>query len=53
LVAAGVPAPWPDALPALDLEVAKGALFDDDRVLSKLIGRPTTSLADAVSAALA
>lgn len=52
LVAAGVPAPWPDALPALDAEVAKGALFDDGRVLSKLIGRPTTSLADAVAAAL-
>lgn len=52
LVAAGVPAPWPDALPALDAEVAKGELFDDGRVLSKLIGRPTTSLADAVAAAL-
>lgn len=53
LVAAGVPAPWPDALPALDVEAGKGALFDDGRVLSKLIGRPTTSLADAVTAALA
>lgn len=53
LVAAGVPAPWPDALPALDVEAGKGALFDDGRVLSKLIGRPTTSLADAVAAALA
>ncbi|WP_132998806.1 SDR family oxidoreductase [Luteimonas arsenica] len=52
LVAAGVPAPWPDALPALDVEAGKGALFDDGRALSKLIGRPTTSLADAVSAAL-
>ena len=53
LVAAGVPAPWPDALPAIDVEAGKGALFDDGRVLSKLIGRPTTSLADAVAAALA
>ena len=53
LVAAGVPAPWPDALPALDVEAGKGALFDDGRVLSTLIGRPTTSLADAVAAALA
>ena len=53
LTAAGVPAPWPDALPSLDLEVAKGALFDEGRVLSKLIGRPTTSLKDAVAAALA
>lgn len=53
LTAAGVPAPWPDALPSIDLEVAKGALFDDGRTLSKLIGRPTTLLADSVAAALA
>lgn len=53
LTAAGVPAPWPDALPSIDLEAAKGALFDDGRVLSKLIGRPTTSLKDSVAAALA
>ncbi len=52
LAAAGVPAPWPDALPAFDVEAAKGALFDDGRVLSKLIGRPTTSLKDSVAAAL-
>lgn len=52
LVAAGVPAPWPEALPLLDAEAAKGALFDDSRVLSKLIGRPTTSLKDSVAAAL-
>jgi len=52
LTDAGVPAPWPEALAAIDLEVAKGALFDDSRVLSKLIGRPTTTLADSVAAAL-
>lgn len=52
LVAAGVPAPWPEALPLLDAEAAKGALFDDSQVLSKLIGRPTTSLKDSVAAAL-
>lgn len=52
LTAAGVPAPWPDALPAIDVEVAKGALFDDSNVLSKLIGRPTTSLKAAVADAL-
>jgi len=52
LTGAGVPAPWPEALAAIDLEVAKGALFDDSRVLSKLIGRPTTSLASSVAAAL-
>lgn len=52
LLAAGVPAPWPQVLPALDVEAGKGALFDASRTLSGLIGRPTTSLADAVAAAL-
>ena len=31
---------------------AEGALFDDSRALSGLIGRPTTPLADVVRAAL-
>ena len=53
LVAAGVPAPWPEALPALDVEAAKGALFHEGHELSTLIGRPTTPLKDAVAAALA
>lgn len=52
LIAAGVPTLWAQALPALDIEAAKGALFDDGHVLSKLIGRPTTSLRDSVAAAL-
>jgi NAD(P)H dehydrogenase (quinone) len=52
LTSAGVPAPWPEALAAIDVEVAKGALFDESRVLSKLIGRPTTPLASCVAAAL-
>jgi NAD(P)H dehydrogenase (quinone) len=52
LAAAGVPAPWPEALAAIDVEVAKGALFDDGKTLSKLIGRPTTPLASCVAAAL-
>lgn len=52
LTAAGVPAPWPEVLASSDAEAAKGALFDDSRVLSKLIGRPTTSLKDSVAAAL-
>lgn len=52
LIAAGVPAPWPQALPALDVEAAKGALFDDGHVLAKLIGRSTTSLKESVAAAL-
>ncbi len=52
LAGAGVPAPWPQALAAFDVEAAKGALFDDGRALSKLIGRPTTPLKDSVAAAL-
>jgi NAD(P)H dehydrogenase (quinone) len=46
----------PDAIAALlqdsDTGVSKGALFDDGHQLSKLIGRPTTSLATAVAAAM-
>lgn len=53
LTAAGLPAPWPQALASFDVEAGKGALFDDSRVLSKLIGRPTTSLKESVAAALA
>lgn len=49
---AGLPAPWPEALAAIDVEVSKGALFDDGRALSSLIGRPTTPLAVSVAAAL-
>ncbi len=52
LTAAGVPAPWPEALPSFDVEAAKGALFDDSRELSRLIGRPTTPLSESVATAL-
>lgn len=52
LTTAGLPAPWPEALASFDVEAAKGALFDDSHELSKLIGRPTTSLRDSVAAAL-
>jgi len=52
LIKAGLP----EAIAALyadsDTGVSKGALFDDGHQLSKLIGRPTTSLATAVSAAM-
>jgi NAD(P)H dehydrogenase (quinone) len=47
----------PEAIAALladsDTGVSKGALFDDGHQLSKLIGRPTTSLSTAVAAAMA
>ncbi|WP_353739215.1 SDR family oxidoreductase [Sphingomonas sp. NIBR02145] len=50
LTGAGVPAPFAEMLAGWDVEIAQGALFDDGRVLSKLTGHPTTSLADAVKA---
>lgn len=41
------------AIAGWDAEVAKGALESDDTTLSRLIGRPTTPLAEVVKAALA
>lgn len=35
-----------------DVAASKGALFDESRQLSKLIGRPTTLLATSVKAAI-
>ena len=32
-----------------DVGASKGGLFDDSKTLSKLIGRPTTTLAESVS----
>lgn len=52
LVNVGLPAPLADLIADSDAQAAKGALFDDSRTLSKLIGRPTIALADAVKAAL-
>jgi NAD(P)H dehydrogenase (quinone) len=49
---AGLPAAIADLLAAWDIDASHGALFDDGRQLSALIGRPTTPLADAVRAAL-
>jgi NAD(P)H dehydrogenase (quinone) len=48
----GLPEGVADGLAAWDVDASNGALFDDDRQLSKLIGRPTTPLADAVAAAI-
>ncbi len=42
LKGAGLPAPVADMLAESDAKAAKGSLFDDSRVLSGLIGRPTT-----------
>lgn len=48
----GVPAPWPAILSESSAKSARGALFDDSRTLSALIGRPTTPLADSVKVAI-
>ncbi len=52
LLAAGLPEGLAAMLANSDVGASKGGLFDDSRTLSKLIGRPTTSLAESVSAAL-
>lgn len=52
LVAAGLPAPHAEAFADSDRGVAAGELYDNSRTLSTLIGRPTTTLSDAVKAAL-
>jgi NAD(P)H dehydrogenase (quinone) len=52
LVKAGLPEAVAAMLADSDTGVSKGALFDDGHQLSKLIGRPTTSLATAVAAVI-
>lgn len=48
----GLPEGLADAIALFDVGAAEDGLFDDGRQLSKLIGRPTTPLADAVAAVL-
>ncbi|NVI83763.1 SDR family oxidoreductase [Janthinobacterium sp. BJB401] len=52
LVSVGVPEGFADLLADSDAGAAKGGLEDHGKQLSALIGRPTTSLHDAVKAAL-
>ena len=52
LVSVGVPEGFADLLADSDAGAAKGGLEDNGRQLSALIGRPTTSLLEAVKAAL-
>lgn len=52
LAKAGLPAPFAELIASSDRSAAEGALFDSGRELSKLIGRPTTPLADSVRVAL-
>jgi NAD(P)H dehydrogenase (quinone) len=52
LVGAGLPEPMAAVLADSDRGVAAGDLFVGSGDLGRLLGRPTTSLADAVGAAL-
>lgn len=52
LLKAGLPEGFAELMANSETGVSRGALFDDDRQLSRLIGRPTTSLAAAVKGAL-
>ena len=52
LTGAGLPGPVAEMLVDADVWAAKGALDDTGHALSRLIGRPTTSLTAAVAAAL-
>ena len=52
LVAAGLPEPYAALLADSDRGIAAGALFTDTGDLSRLAGRPTTRIEDAVRAAL-
>ena len=52
-VGAGLPEDLAAALADADAGAADGDLFDDSHTLSRLIGRPTTPLAESVRAALA
>ncbi|MFB9993175.1 SDR family oxidoreductase [Deinococcus oregonensis] len=49
----GLPGAVADMLADSDVYLAQGDLYTESRDLSRLIGRPTTTLADAVKAALA
>ncbi|SDA72129.1 MULTISPECIES: SDR family oxidoreductase [unclassified Janthinobacterium] len=53
LVGAGVPEGFAALLADSDVGAAKGGLEDNGKQLSALIGRPTTTMAEAVKAALA
>lgn len=52
LTGAGLPAAMAGAFASYDAKAAGGALFDDGRELSRLIGRPTTPLSASVTEAL-
>lgn len=48
----GLPEGFAKVLADSDVQASKGALFDDSRTLSRLIGRPTTPMVETVKASL-
>lgn len=52
LLGAGLPDGLAGLLADSDARAAEGALFDGDRQLGRLIGRPTTPLAESIAAAI-
>lgn len=52
LVSFGLPDDMAAAVASWDVGASEGALFDESHTLSRLIGRPTTSMADTVKEAL-
>jgi NAD(P)H dehydrogenase (quinone) len=52
LLGFGLPELFANAIAGWDVDASSGALFDEGRQLSTLIGRPTTPLADTLAAAL-
>lgn len=52
LASLGIPEPYAKAFASFDIDASKGALFDQGRVLSKLISRETTSLSEAIKEVL-
>lgn len=53
LVAAGLPPGFAAVLPSAEVRASRGGLFDDSRTLSRLIGRPTTPMREALAHAFA
>ncbi len=52
LVSFGLPEGFATVLADSDIKAKDGALFDDSRTLSRLIGRPTTPISGPIAAAL-
>lgn len=52
LASHGVPEGFATMIAGWEVPISQGALFDDSKTLSKLTGKPTTPLADAVKAIL-